>query len=264
MCDFESSFEDTAQDYHIARPGYPAGMYNDIVRFCKLGSSTRVLEIGAGTGIATKELARFGCDIVAVEPGEKLSAIARQELAEYPNVKLVPSTFEDFAGDRPFDIIFAATAFHWLDSATKYEKCDGLLVDNSYLVLAWNNFCVGNSAAAGEISQVYDDFFPNPGADISPNTQILAKLSAWEQEIQSSGKFFIMSLARYLSRHDFDRGRYLSLLGSFSNLTDLSPSVREAFLTRILQIIDKYQSITVPVLTSLYICAKTGSVCQLN
>lgn len=262
MQHFESSFDNSAQDYHYARPGYPETMYNDIARLCGLGPSTRVLEIGAGSGIATKQLARFGCDIVAIEPGERLIAIAEQHLADCPNVELVSTTFEDFTSERPFDILIAATAFHWLDPATRYEKSDGLLNDGGFLVLVWNSFYQGTSAAASEIRQAYGDFITPPDADSSPNERILAKLAVREQEITASERFSIVYFNHYETSHQNDSRTNLALVKSFPDVANAPASLRESFLTRISQIVDKYHSITVPVLTSLYVCGKTGRISE--
>ncbi len=76
---FDASFDVYADNYHQVRPGYPMQMYNDIRSSCGITKGSRLLEIGAGSGIATAQLAKFDCEIVGVEPGSQLAAIARKE-----------------------------------------------------------------------------------------------------------------------------------------------------------------------------------------
>ena len=82
-----------------------------------------VLEIGCGTGQATLPLARRGCHVVCVEMGANLARIARRNLADFPLVRVDNARFEDWnPGNLSFDIVFAATSWHWLDPRLRYAK----------------------------------------------------------------------------------------------------------------------------------------------
>jgi protein-L-isoaspartate O-methyltransferase len=72
-----STFDEAAELYDRARPGYPAALFDDLVELAGIGPGSRVLEIGPGTGQATVPLAERGCRIVAVELGPQLAAVAR-------------------------------------------------------------------------------------------------------------------------------------------------------------------------------------------
>src|SRR3954465_12788071 len=63
--------------YHPARPAYPAALVDALVALSGLAPGDRVLEIGAGTGIATAALAARGLGVVAVERAPELAAVAR-------------------------------------------------------------------------------------------------------------------------------------------------------------------------------------------
>jgi len=84
-----------------------------------------VLEIGAGTGQATRGLLEHGWRVVALEPGRELAAVARRVLAERGDV--VVSPFERWlAHGRTFDLVFAATSWHWLDPRVAHRRDDQL------------------------------------------------------------------------------------------------------------------------------------------
>ncbi|MFF3059953.1 class I SAM-dependent methyltransferase [Streptomyces sp. NPDC057909] len=55
-----------------------------------------VLQVGFGTGQATRSLAALGCSVTAVEPGADMAALARHRIASFRNVEVETSTFEEW------------------------------------------------------------------------------------------------------------------------------------------------------------------------
>ena len=109
-----STFNQDAERYDRARPGYPAALFDDLAELTSIGAGSRVLEIGPGTGQATRPLAERGCRVVAVELGADLAALARRNLAGFPSVDVVNAAFEAWPlPAEPFDLVLAATAFRW-------------------------------------------------------------------------------------------------------------------------------------------------------
>jgi SAM-dependent methyltransferase len=119
------------QDQH-ARPGYPEQLFDTLIEVAALRRGDRLLEVGCASGKATLPLARRGFRITCVEIGPALAAAARTNLADFARVDVVEGAFETWkppAGSR-FDLVFAATAWHWLDpmvrwsSTTPTDTCD--------------------------------------------------------------------------------------------------------------------------------------------
>ena len=82
-----------------------------------------MLEIGCGTGQATVPLAERGYRVVAVEMGTDMAAVARRNLAAFDSVEVVTAVFERWPLPvEPFDVVFSATAFHWIDPAVRVAK----------------------------------------------------------------------------------------------------------------------------------------------
>jgi hypothetical protein len=75
------TFDQAAELYDRARPGYPPALFEDLAELAGVGPGCRVLEIGPGTGQATVPLAERGCHIVAVELGVELATIATHHVA---------------------------------------------------------------------------------------------------------------------------------------------------------------------------------------
>ena len=85
-------FNEVPELYDRVRPGYPAELFADLVAITGMGQESSVLEVGCGTGQATRSLAALGCSVTAVEPGEGTAALARQRLAGFGNVTVETST----------------------------------------------------------------------------------------------------------------------------------------------------------------------------
>src|SRR5919109_4571971 len=75
------TFDEDAERYDRARPGYPPELYDDLEELAGAGPGSRVLEVGCGTGQATVPLAGRGCRITAVEAGACMAAVARRNVA---------------------------------------------------------------------------------------------------------------------------------------------------------------------------------------
>jgi len=117
-----------AQLYAQARPGYPEDLFDDLQRWGRLTGSTRVLEVGCGTGQATRSLARRGWHVTAVELGGALADVARRDLHGFRNVEVVTAEFERWEPPRvPYQLVFAATSWHWLDPDVAFDKAHPLV-----------------------------------------------------------------------------------------------------------------------------------------
>ena len=106
-------FDRAADAYEQARPAYPEALYDQL---CSLGVTrpgATVLDIGAGTGQATRRLVDAGCNVVALEPAPQLADRLRVRV---PAATLVRATLEEAElAPGTFDAAVAATALHWVD-----------------------------------------------------------------------------------------------------------------------------------------------------
>ena len=137
--DKSSWYDSVALAYDRTRPRYPAAILTAMQQVVKLQSVKSVLEIGAGPGIVTLELAKLGANIVSLEPSKSALAIAQNKCAGYSNVEVVNATFEDWdLANKKFDVVLAATSFHWVTPEVRYVKTASALKKNGCLVLLWN------------------------------------------------------------------------------------------------------------------------------
>jgi SAM-dependent methyltransferase len=132
----KTTFNQEARLYHQIRPHYPEPLFDDLVIAADLQPASRLLEIGPGTGQATEPLARRGYRITAVELGSDLAQAAKEALKTYPNVRVLTGGFEEVQLPlTTFDLVYAATAFHWIKPEARFKKPYDLLNENGSLAV---------------------------------------------------------------------------------------------------------------------------------
>ena len=251
-----SSFEPFAAVYDAIRPDYPPEVLTALLQEFGCGSATKVLEIGAGTGLATRHILETGAVCHAIEPGENLLAIARQKLQKFPSLTLQQESFEDLEPAGDFDLVVAATAFHWLNPRDRFAKVDAHLKKQGGLLLVWNTFCTSQGRAAQAVVKFHNAFFPDRETS-NPNEKALNKLLGREQEIRDSHLFFAESTRRALTLYEYTAPQYCALLQTFPEISTLAEDQRAGFLSEVAAIIDHNGGrIDIPVLTSGFLCRR--------
>ena len=190
--------------------------------------TARVLEIGCGTGRATEPLARRGCEVVCVELGANLARIAAANLAPFPRVAVINANFEEWDPPaRPFDIVFAATAWHWIDPKRRYSLAARALRPGGVLAFTTgahafppdvDPFFLEIQAAYLAIGMSWPGPWPPPPPDETPDARA---------EIEASGLFEDVQVARYLWTDEYDADSHVALMQTASDHRLLPPEKRE-------------------------------------
>jgi SAM-dependent methyltransferase len=210
------TFDRAADLYQRARPEYPGELFDHLVSTTGLPPGARLLEVGCATGKATRPLAQRGFRITCIEPGAALAAAARVNLADF-DVEVVEARFEDWAPvGEPFALVFAATAWHWVDPAVRYQRAAAALEPRGHLALWGAGHVIPRDGDPffEELQEVYDaigEALP-PGAEV-PRPQ---ELEDFRDEIEASGLFEVVDIRQYDWEQVYDAAGYIDLLNTFS------------------------------------------------
>lgn len=224
----EQTFDAVAALYEKARPGYPAALFADIFRYCPLGPHSRVLEIGIGAGEATEPFLRLGCKVEAVECGANFAALCREKFRAWPRFSVRAGKFEQAElPAQSYDLIFAATAFHWVPEETGYPKVLRLLKPGGAFARFANNPYVEKErpAFAQAIQQVYRRY---RGEQDPPPAYTAARAQA-TAAIAARYGFVDIGCRLYHRTRTLSAAQYLDLLGTYSDYLAMPAAVRQAF-----------------------------------
>ncbi|MEU6774320.1 class I SAM-dependent methyltransferase [Streptomyces sp. NPDC046759] len=151
------SFNSAAAQYAANRPSYPPALFDAIEELAgRPLSGAGVVDVGAGTGIATRLLHARGADVLAVEPGEGMAAEFRRGLPHLPIVRGNGDALP--LGDARADFITYAQAWHWTDTARSVPEALRVLRPGGALAVWWNGDALDVpwlAEAAGRIGRFF-------------------------------------------------------------------------------------------------------------
>ncbi len=235
--DLRTTFNTDEYNYDKTRPDYPIELFEDVFNCSNLYADRDVLEIGIGTGQATLPFLQKGCNLTAVELGDRLARYCKQKFSAFANFRVINSDF--LKADLPekhFDLIFSATAFHWIPKESGYAKIKTLIKPNGVLALFWNHPFVSNvndETNRASIA-VYQKYRPN---DKTPIQFDESKCQAINNELAHYGFKDIQSKI-YRRTRTLTSEDYVNLIKTYSDHNALPAQIRLAFEQEMKQTID--------------------------
>ena len=222
------TFNTDEYNYDKSRPDYPKELFYDILDYINLSENSNVLEIGIGTGQATLPFLNKGCKVTAVELGDKLASYCAQKYSHFDNFSIINSDFiEADLPEKSFDLIYSATAFHWIPKDSGYAKIKSLLNSDGAVALFWNHPFVSNVSDETNLASmaIYEKYRPN---DKTPVEFDLSKCQEQINELEQYG-FKNVKSKIYKRTRKLTSDEYISLIKTYSDHNALPKEVRKAF-----------------------------------
>jgi SAM-dependent methyltransferase len=233
----KSWYGSVAQTYDRVRPKYAPAFLERVIEIAAVPSNGRMLEIGCGPGTATKSLAQMGFGVVALEPSLAACEVARHNVAAYPNVEIINTSFEEWEPvDREFDAIVAATSWHWVSPANKHQKVASLLKNTGVLVLLWNTTMMPPREIFESLTETFRQYLP-AFAEYKDREREVSELNIFTDAAIESGLFGNLRTEVRANEVNYSIDDYLQLLTTYSPCIALAPECRSELLDRLREIL---------------------------
>lgn len=221
-------FNEDAANYDKARPSYPNELFNDIIAYSCVNRNSNILEIGIGTGQATRPFLELGCNVTAVELGSDLAEYTSAKFASYNNFSIINADFiEADLKSGYYDLIYCATAFHWLPQDEALNKVKRLLKPNGTLALFWNHPFPNREDDEVNMAsrRVYEKYRPSD----KPITEFSEKdLEKRRNELTQNG-FKCVEAKLYKRTRTLTSEEYIALINTYSDHRALTDDIRHNF-----------------------------------
>jgi SAM-dependent methyltransferase len=238
--DFRSTFDDVAELYDAIRPRYPEALFAVLVRRAGLQPTAELLEIAPGTGQATLPLARRGYRITAIELGANMARVASDRLKAHPNVAIIHAPFEE--AELPagaFDLVYVATAFHWVAPEARFAKTHALLRRAGHLAIIHRNHVSDErgdafTAATQPIYQQYEQEAVAGARTYVPRRRVDLRPEPVDETL-----FTPVSFDTFPETVRYSADEYVDLLSTYSPTLAMKPRARATFLDEIRRLIEQ-------------------------
>jgi len=177
---FGAAFASGGDLYDAVRPAYP----DAAVDFLLPDGARDAVDLGAGTGILTLQLAARGMSTTAVDPSADM--LAQLHLKSAASTTLRASAEDTGLPDASFDVATCAQAWHWVDVPRASAETARILRPGGRLGLIWNQLDVtvpwvhrlSRIMHAGDVHR--PEFVPAVGPEFSGLESLQMR---WEQPV---------------------------------------------------------------------------------
>jgi SAM-dependent methyltransferase len=232
------SFDAVANDYNLYRSPYPQQVVDAVIALSDLHNASRVLEIGCGTGQLSVPLAQHGIELLAIELGPQLAALARRNLERFPNARVMAGSFEAWPlPSQKFDAVVSASAFHWLDPDLRWSKSAEALHAGGFLTILHVHHVQGGTSGFFADTQPYYQKW-GLGADLSFQPPTPENVPILYPELAHVPAFRSVERRHFEIPRNHSTAAYIGWLSTDSLVNSLNDESRRGFLQDIARLIE--------------------------
>jgi trans-aconitate methyltransferase len=226
--DTRLSFNEAAETYDEVRPSYPADLFDSL--FDLLPLEPEIVEVGPGTGQATKDLLARGASVHAIEVGPAMAAKLRSNL---PTNRLRVS-IDDFEAlniaTASADAVFSATAYHWITPAAQTDRPASILRPSGVIAIV-DLIQVDSPSDLGffaEAQPIYERYGEGHTGLPAPTRDFVDP--AIRSTLEADGRFDHVTVRRYVWDQTYSASAYRKQMLSYSGTQMMDEDDRAGLL----------------------------------
>jgi SAM-dependent methyltransferase len=232
------AFDQVADVYQAARPDYPEALFDDVVSYADLRQGDKILDVGCGTGQATKSFAGRGFSVLGIDPGPEMLRAARESLASFDNVRFLETTFEALPVKQgEFRLIAAAQAWHWVSPEVGFVKAAQALSPDGSLAV-FGHVPVG--LAEPLVARFKDIYLRHIGSWGPPPEAWYLPEGPFKRWFDESGLFGPVAHKRYAWKWPRTTSGFTDFLRTRTEVLMLDAAKREDMLAEIAKAIEDH------------------------
>jgi SAM-dependent methyltransferase len=228
------SFGSVAEAYERCRPGYPEELVDEVLEYAT-PPVRAALEIGAGTGKATRVFAKRGIAVTATDPDPAMLTELRRHVPE--TVAVVQGRFEELPLTTAYDLVFAAASFHWTEPEGRWRRVAAMLKAGGVFASFGGQHHLADADLERAVSEARAPFLADDHAPAPDGTSPEARMQWPGTELEESPLFTDVRQTTIWRRPDLSADEYVSHLATISAYLQLPGPIRERVLTEIREVL---------------------------
>jgi SAM-dependent methyltransferase len=242
------SFGSVASAYERFRLGYPDELVDRVLEYA--GRPVRTaLEVGAGTGKATRVFAGRGIAVTATEPDVDMLAELRRHVPS--SVVTTRSAFEQLPLGSVYDLVFAAASFHWTKPEGRWARVAAFLQPGGVFASFGGPMRLADAEAEEAVRAVREQFLADDEVPSPDGTTAGLPLQWPGTELERSDLFGDVRQLVIHRRPTVTPAAYVGHLATISAYLVLSPEDRDEALRRIRDVLPERVSILADIILHL-------------
>lgn len=237
-------FGSDPRNYNDIRPPYPEQIYDFLLTTGALRANTSTLEIGAGNGLATRRLLDFGANpLTVVEPDTRFAPLLMSLSKLYKaKLRIIAASFEEAALPHShYDLVAAATSFHWIQPSIGLAKVAAVLKPGGYVALWWHVFGdVEREDPYHEATRTILQPLASSPSGVPDTVPFALDTQARLRDFSSTGQFEQPEYTAYRWTFVLNTEQVGALYATFSSISRLPEEQRTTILHQLMEVAERH------------------------